>query len=127
MKWSCNFAISEETQLNKNCILCPFAQQTSIMARFDMDLYQSPFSWDAGLQGGLGVYMVSLALWAVVGWVLLLLPRPTSAPAPMPVVGEAEEDKDVAAERIKQVVAVCYVYSSSYYYCIVIIYISCYL
>lgn len=71
------------------------------MARFDMDLYQSPFNWDPELQGGLGVYMVALAAWALVGWALLLLPRPTPAPAPLPLIGEAEEDKDVAAERIK--------------------------
>ncbi|KAG0712029.1 ATP-binding cassette sub-family A member 2 [Chionoecetes opilio] len=71
------------------------------MARFDMDLYQSPFLWDPELEGGLGVYMVALGAWAVVGWALLLCPRPSLAPAPLPPGGEAEEDKDVAAERIK--------------------------
>ncbi|XP_050698245.1 uncharacterized protein LOC126986309 isoform X2 [Eriocheir sinensis] len=75
--------------------------RSSIMAHFDMDLYQSPFSWDADLQGGLGVYMVALAAWAAVGWALLILPRPSRAPAPLPLIGEGEEDKDVAAERIK--------------------------
>ena len=76
--------------------------QASIMAHFDMDLYTSPFTWDPELQGGLGVYMVGLGMWAVVGWVLLLCPRPTLDPDPLPTVeGEEQEDKDVVAERIK--------------------------
>lgn len=75
--------------------------RASIMARFDMDLYQSPFMWDSDLQGGLGVYMVALSVWALVGWALLLCPRPKPHPAPLPVAGTAEEDQDVAAERIK--------------------------
>ncbi|MPC14328.1 ATP-binding cassette sub-family A member 1 [Portunus trituberculatus] len=75
--------------------------RASIMARFDMDLYQSPFTWDSDLQGGLGVYMVALSVWALVGWVLLLVPRPRLVPGQLPVAETAEEDQDVAAERIK--------------------------
>ncbi|XP_045104403.1 uncharacterized protein LOC123499934 [Portunus trituberculatus] len=75
--------------------------RASIMARFDMDLYQSPFTWDSDLQGGLGVYMVALSVWALVGWVLLLIPRPRLVPGQLPVAETAEEDQDVAAERIK--------------------------
>lgn len=71
------------------------------MEQFDMDMYESPFSWDTELDGGLGVYMVALAVWAFVGWALLLLPRPSYSPVPRPLIAEEEEDKDVAAERIK--------------------------
>lgn len=81
--------------------------QTSIMARFGIDIYTSPFSWDPSMQGGLGIHYLALAIWAVAGVVLLHgwnscvgpLSRP-AASAPKATAG-AEEDKDVAAERIK--------------------------
>ncbi|XP_069971772.1 uncharacterized protein [Penaeus vannamei] len=81
--------------------------KTSIMARFGIDIYTSPFSWDPSMQGGLGIHYLALAIWAVAGVVLLHgwnscvgpLSRP-AASAPKATAG-AEEDKDVAAERIK--------------------------
>nr|XP_045598592.1 ATP-binding cassette sub-family A member 2-like [Procambarus clarkii] len=80
--------------------------KASVMARFEMDVYVSPFSWDLKMQGGLGLHYFSLALWTVVGTVVLLswqdcvgaLPK-TAAPAKN--LAGAEEEKDVAAERIK--------------------------
>ncbi|XP_071523722.1 LOW QUALITY PROTEIN: uncharacterized protein [Panulirus ornatus] len=80
--------------------------KASIMARFDVDVYVSPFSWDTNFEGGLGVHYLSLALWAVMSTLILYcwreckgsLPQPT---VPAKTVAGAEEDKDVAAERIK--------------------------
>ncbi|XP_042873451.1 uncharacterized protein LOC122254047 [Penaeus japonicus] len=81
--------------------------KTSIMARFDIDIYTSPFSWDPSMQGGLGIHYLALAVWAVLGVILLhgwnTCVEPLSRPAPSApkVTAGAEEDKDVAAERIK--------------------------
>ncbi|XP_069938645.1 uncharacterized protein [Cherax quadricarinatus] len=80
--------------------------KASIMSHFDMDIYMSPFSWDTKMQGGLGLHYLSLALWMIVGTVVLLCWHecsravPQSA-APTKNLAGAEEDKDVAAERIK--------------------------
>lgn len=78
------------------------------MARFGVDLYVSPFSWDTKMEGGLGVHYLSLALWAVVSTLVLYCWRECTgslpqATAPAKTVAGEEEDKDVAAERIKWV------------------------
>ncbi|XP_037804160.1 uncharacterized protein LOC119598585 isoform X1 [Penaeus monodon] len=81
--------------------------KASIMARFGIDIYTSPFSWDPSMQGGLGIHYLALAIWVVVGVVLLhgwnACVEPLSRPAPSApkATAGAEEDKDVAAERIK--------------------------
>ncbi|XP_042241153.1 phospholipid-transporting ATPase ABCA1-like [Homarus americanus] len=80
--------------------------KTSIMASFDVDVYVSPFSWDTKMEGGLGLHYLTLALWTVIGimvlhcWHKCLRPIPRNT-APAKNLAGAEEDKDVAAERIK--------------------------
>ncbi|XP_066989286.1 phospholipid-transporting ATPase ABCA1-like [Macrobrachium rosenbergii] len=80
--------------------------KTAILSRFDIDIYVTPFSWDTKLQGGLGLHFLSLAIWAVLGtavlhaWRKCLGPLSQRANSSRSLAG-AEEDKDVAAERIK--------------------------
>ncbi|XP_068225107.1 uncharacterized protein [Palaemon carinicauda] len=80
--------------------------KTAILARFDIDIYETPFSWDTKLQGGLGLHFLSLAIWAVLGTTILHTWRKCLGPLPQPAgssrsLAGAEEDRDVAAERIK--------------------------
>ncbi|XP_076034890.1 uncharacterized protein LOC143021347 [Oratosquilla oratoria] len=98
--------------------------KAKIMEHFEEDTYVSPFTWDLTLTGGLGLYYFVFFMWVILSHITLHGWRRCFGPLPQPVLPKskstrssgtgrgvfasgpragpgAEEDRDVAAERIK--------------------------